>query len=204
QSIILNENSSDGPSGPANGVAPEADLVVVKAFGADGSGSYADVIRGLDWIVANAATYGIRVLNLSFSAEPRSHYWEDPMAQAVMAAWQSGIFVVASAGNSGPGAGTVDSPGNGKNMITVGASENDRPADEDGPWVDGCAVGPSGADDAMDVIDFSSRGPAPGSRVKPETIAPGTHVQGTASTHPAYNGFGVCDQYRPSGQTVFA
>jgi subtilisin-like proprotein convertase family protein len=56
----------------------------------------------------------------------------------------------------------------------------------------------------MDVISFSSRGPAPGSRVKPELIAPGTHVQGTASTHEDYNGTAVCDQYQPGGQTIFA
>jgi hypothetical protein len=109
-----------------------------------------------------------------------------------------------SAGNSGPGSATIGSPGNGKNMITVGASENQRPTDESGNWTDGCAVGPTGADNAMDVIGFSSRGPAPGGRVKPEVIAPGTHIQGTASTSAVYNGSGVCDKYRPAGQTVFA
>lgn len=113
------------------------------------------------------------------------------------------IFIFA-AGNSGSGAGTVGTPGNGKNMITVGASENDRPNDEDGSWFDGCGIGSTGADNAMDIIFFSSRGPAPGGRVKPEIIAPGTHIQGTASTHPSYNGSSVCDQYRPSGQTEFA
>ena len=51
-----------------NGVAPNADLVVVKAFDANGVGTYLDVIRGLDWVVANKDRYGIRVLNLSFSA----------------------------------------------------------------------------------------------------------------------------------------
>ena len=114
------------------------------------------------------------------------------------------LIFVFSAGNDGPGSGTVGTPGNGKNMITVGASENQRPSDEDGSWTDGCGVGPTGADDAMDVISFSSRGPSPGSRVKPEVIAPGTHIQGTASTNASYNGSGVCDQYRPSGQTTFA
>jgi hypothetical protein len=114
------------------------------------------------------------------------------------------LIFVFSAGNAGPSASTVGTPGNGKNIITVGASENDRPSDEDGSWTDGCGIGPTGADDAMDVIGFSSRGPAPGGRVKPEVIAPGTHIHGTASTHASYNGTGVCDQYRPSGQTVFA
>ncbi len=114
------------------------------------------------------------------------------------------LIMLFAAGNSGPGAATVGTPGNGKNMITVGASENFRPEDEDGMWTDGCAATPSDADNAMDVIAFSSRGPSPGGRVKPEIIAPGTHIHGTASTGPAYNGSGVCDQFRPSGQTVIA
>lgn len=113
------------------------------------------------------------------------------------------LIMLFSSGNSGAG-GNVGTPGNGKNMITVGASENQRPNDEDGNWTDGCAIGPTGADDAMDVISFSSGGPAPGNRTKPEVIAPGTHIQGTASTNAGYNGTSVCDQFRPSGQTTFA
>ncbi len=109
-----------------------------------------------------------------------------------------------AAGNSGSSSGTVGTPGNGKNMLTVGASENRRPSDEDGNWTDGCNIGPAGADDAMDVIGFSSRGPAPGNRIKPETIAPGTHIHGTASTSANYDGSSVCDQFRPSGQGIFA
>jgi hypothetical protein len=122
----------------------------------------------------------------------------------LMEAGNQELIVIFSAGNSGPGGGTIGTPGNGKNMITVGASENDRPADEDGNWTDGCGIGPSGADNAMDVIGFSSRGPSPGGRIKPEVIAPGTHIQGTASTNAGYTGNSVCDQFRPSGQTTFA
>ena len=109
-----------------------------------------------------------------------------------------------AAGNDGPSSASIGSPGNGKNMITVGASENVRPNDEDGSWTDGCGINAGGANSLNDVIGFSSRGPAPGGRVKPEIIAPGTHIQGTASTNGSYNGSGVCDQYRPSGQTTFA
>ncbi len=111
------------------------------------------------------------------------------------------VIMVIGAGNDGPTAATVGSPGNGKNMITVGASENYRESDEDGPWTDGCGIGPTGADNAMDVIGFSSRGPSPGGRTKPEVVAPGTHIHGTASTSPNFDGTGVCDQSRPSGQS---
>ncbi len=114
------------------------------------------------------------------------------------------ILFIFAAGNSGPNSGTVGTPGNAKNVLTVGASENVRPGDEDGEWWDGCYTPPTQADNAMDIATFSSRGPAPGNRAKPEVVAPGTHVQGTASTAPGYTGAGVCDPYRPSGQTIFA
>jgi hypothetical protein len=109
-----------------------------------------------------------------------------------------------AAGNEGPGPGHVRSPGNAKNVVTVGAVENDRPSDENGPWTDGCGYGPTAADDAMQIAAYSSRGPAPGGRAKPDLVAPGTHLQGTASTHPQYAGAGVCDTYRPSGQLALA
>ena len=55
-----------------SGIAPNASLVSVKAFDAQGAGSYLDVIRGLEWVIANKDAYNIRVLNLSFSAPPLS------------------------------------------------------------------------------------------------------------------------------------
>ena len=39
---------------------PNVDLVAVRAFDAQGQGSYADVIKGLDWIVAHKDDYDIR------------------------------------------------------------------------------------------------------------------------------------------------
>lgn len=67
--IIGNSNkTSDGQKGKFLGIAPNADLVIVKAFDVSGQVSYSSVIEAVDWIVANQAAYGIRVLNLSFSA----------------------------------------------------------------------------------------------------------------------------------------
>ena len=99
-------------TGTYNGMAPNADLVVINAFDELGSSSYAVVIGAIDWVVANKNAYGIRVLNCSFSAQPQSYYWDDPLNQAVMAAWRAGIVVVASAGNRGPDAMTIGVPGN--------------------------------------------------------------------------------------------
>ncbi|MDC8011082.1 S8 family serine peptidase [Tahibacter soli] len=120
------------------------------------------------------------------------------------AAGNQSLAIIFAAGNSGPRANTVSSPGNAKNVLTVGASENPRPSDEDGAWTDGCGSGPADADNAMDMAGFSSRGPAVGGRAKPEIVAPGTHIQGSASVAAGYSGAGVCDKYRPSGQTAVA
>ncbi len=60
-------------------------------------------------------------MNLSLSATPQSFYWQDPLNQAVMAAWDAGIVVVVAAGNRGPAPMTIGVPGNVPYVITVGA-----------------------------------------------------------------------------------
>jgi serine protease AprX len=185
--IVLNSQRSD--DGRYFGMAPNANLVSVRAFDADGRGTYASVIRGIDWIVKNKNAHRIRVLNLSFGATPRSYYWDDPLNRAVMKAWQAGIVVVASAGNGGPTAQTITVPGNVPYIITVGAmTDNFTPADP--------------SDDRL--ASFSAAGPTYEGFVKPEVVAPGGHVWSLMSTqariaqeHPTYQNDG--DYFTMSG-----
>ncbi len=172
-------SSRQTSAGNYNGMAPNAELLVVRAFDATGTSSYATVIHGIDWVVANKDAYGIRVLNCSFSAEPRSYYWDDPLNQAVMEAWRAGIVVVASAGNRGPAAMTIGVPGNVPYVITVGAmTDNFTPENM--------------SDDVL--ASFSSAGPTAEAFVKPEIVAPGGHVMGLmksnmqiAQDHPEFH-----------------
>lgn len=155
--------SSDRMSanGVYEGIAPAANFLAVRAFAEDGCGSYLSVIKALDWIVANRKRLKIRVLNLSFTAPPQSFYWDDPLNQAVMAAWQAGITVVVSAGNAGPDPMTVGVPGNVPYVITVGAmTDSYTPYDL--------------SDDRL--TSFSSAGPTYEGFVKPELVAPGGHI----------------------------
>ena len=46
------------------GIAPKANLVIVRAFDGNGGGRYVDVISGMNWIVAHQKQYNIRVVNL--------------------------------------------------------------------------------------------------------------------------------------------
>ncbi len=153
--------NSDKEEGFYQGIAPAANLVAVRVLDETGVGTYADVLRGLNWVVQNKNTYNIRVLNMSMYATPVAPYWADPYNLAVMAAWQAGIVVVASAGNSGPAPLSIGVPGNTPYIITVGALTDNYTPNNLG-------------DDYMP--PFSAAGPTLDAFVKPDIIAPGAHI----------------------------
>ncbi len=161
-SIIMSSDRTE--AGRYQGIAPNANVVVVRAFEPDGSGTYLNVIKALDWVVRHKKKYHIKILNLSFGAPARSHYWDDPVNQALMAAWKKGIVVVAAAGNRGPGPMTIGVPGNVPYVITVGAM-----TDSYTPYDAG--------DDRL--ASFSSAGPTFDGFAKPDLVAPGGHMLGT-------------------------
>src|SRR6201987_2223868 len=159
--LSIATDSARAEDGTFIGMAPNAARVIVRAFDQNGAGSYANTIRGINWILNNATLYNIRVVNMSFGAPPQSYYWDDPLAQAVMKLWQAGIVVVAAAGNEGPAPQTIDVPGNVPYVITVGASSDNYTTTVPG-------------DDFL--ASFLSTGPTFEGFVKPEIIAPGGHV----------------------------
>ncbi len=197
--LSIAANSAIAQDGTYIGIAPDAARVIVRAFDKNGAGTYANTIRGMNWILSNAKTYNIRVVNMSFGAPPKSFYWNDPMAQAVMKLWQAGIVVVASAGNNGPTAQSITVPGNVPYVITVGAmTDNYTPTDR--------------SDDRLD--SFSSTGPTYEGFVKPEIVAPGGHVIAVmsgsspiAKAHPSFlgtNGYLGSTYFYMSGTSMSA
>ena len=144
------------------GIAPAADVVAVKVLDRFGQGRSSTVIAGIAWAIAHRDEYGIDVLNISIGGNPAGPTAEDPMAQAVEAAWDAGIVVVCAAGNEGEfGMGGVLSPGNDPAVITVGALDTRQTAVT--------------SDDM--VCDYSSRGPTLFDEVaKPDLVAPGNRI----------------------------
>lgn len=144
-------------AGDGIGVAPGATVVSVKVAGRDGSTSLSEVLAGIDFAVEHADEYGVRVINLSLGADMPMAWRADPLSAAVEAAWASGITVVTSSGNDGPG--TVTSPGRDPWVITAGSTDTHGTA--------------STSDDT--VAPFSGFGRH--ARVsKPELVAPGVDV----------------------------
>jgi subtilisin len=119
------------------GVAPYAYLYPVKVLNSSGSGSYSQIIAGLDWVMDKK---GHRVVSMSLGGSGASKALGD-MCQA---AYDDGVLVVAAAGNSGPGDDTVGYPAKYPNVMAVGAvNSSDIVANfsSRGPELEICAPG---------------------------------------------------------------
>ncbi len=153
-------------AGQYSGEAPGANLVSIKVAGADGTTHLGTLISGLQWAVDHQRSYGIKVLNMSLGFQPSQSTVLNPLDQAVEAVWNSGIAVVASAGNAGPFNGTILSPGDDPLVITAGALDD--------------MATPSVTDDEMN--DFSSAGPTSiDGWVKPDLVTSGRSVVSLAA-----------------------
>lgn len=100
------------------GVAPEADLYTYRVLGPYGSGSNEGVIAGIDKAVSD----GMDIMNLSLGSSVNDPL--DPTSVAINNAMLSGVVSVVAAGNAGPGAKTLGSPGTAALGISVGASDS--------------------------------------------------------------------------------
>lgn len=138
------------------GVAHNADLYAVKVLNNAGSGSYAGIAEGIEWAVNN----NMDIINMSLGGSQSSSILENWCNLA----YNSGVLVVAAAGNSGNPGGKNDSvgyPAKYASVIAVAAidSNNNR-------------------------ASFSSTGPAV------ELSAPGVSVLSTTpgNNYATYNG----------------
>jgi subtilisin-like proprotein convertase family protein len=130
-----------------------------------------------------------------------------PTGSAIPVAGNQQMVIVFAAGNDGSAPNTVGSPGTGKNVLTVGASENVHShatavGGNDAAGNDGCSIPDTGANSLNDIIAFSSRGPTADGRVRPDVVAPGTHITGgvfqaaapgvNGTADSCFNASGVC------------
>ena len=118
--------AATGPAsvfGRVSGIAPRARVAMYKALwstedGSTASGQSADLVAAIDQAVAD----GVDVINYSISGSTTNFL--DPAEVAFLFAADAGVFVSASAGNSGPGAGTVAHPS--PWIATVAAGTHNR------------------------------------------------------------------------------
>ena len=149
--------------GRISGMAPRARIAMYKALwstqnGSTASGFTSDLVAAIDAAVAD----GVDVINYSISGT-RTNFL-DPVSVSFLFAADAGVFVAASAGNSGPTTSTVAHPGpwlttvaagthnrGGSGSVTLGNSATYTGASlatavPSSPLVDSVNVGAAGAD----------------------------------------------------------
>src|SRR5712691_9642666 len=174
------------------GIAPGASIINLRVLNSQGTGTTSALLSAMNWIISpadatktvsstnplNKDKYNIRIVNMSLGAAAISSYKNDPICRAARALVDSGIVVVAAAGNNGKDAngnkiyGQIHSPGNEPSVITVGAANT------------------FGTDARNDdgVATYSSRGPTRSystdtkgikhydNLLKPDLVAPGNKL----------------------------
>ena len=143
------------------GMAPEAELLIGKVLDREGNGTVEYVMEGIRWVLALKKKKNIRIVNISVGTQPGLEKAEEKrLLDGVEALWDEGLIVVVSAGNYGPGEGTVAVPGSSRKVITVGATDSVKVWNKDPrkKW------------------NYSGRGPTECCVVKPDLVAPGTYI----------------------------
>jgi len=126
------------------GVAPGANILGLSA----GDASLLFILSGFDYLLGNAAAFNVRVVNCSFSANTVFDV-NDPVNIATKMLTDNGVNVVFSAGNTGPGADSL-------NPYSIA------------PWV----ISAGATDNAGKIADFSSRGEFGSALFRPTLVAP--------------------------------
>ncbi|MBU4460215.1 MAG: S8 family serine peptidase [Verrucomicrobia bacterium] len=187
--------------GRYRGMAHGASLVHQSVGRADGG--LTGLGTNVNELLLQAYEAGARVHSDSWGTDSGGEYttrsreadefaWDHPDHLTVFAAGNAG----ADGDTNGViDTGTVGSPATAKNVLAVGATENDRPPGSGGytsyeygtgSWLPDYSVNPI-RDDwvswsattnpyAQGMAAFSSRGPAADGRIKPDVVAPGTDI----------------------------
>ena len=137
------------------GMAPQAHLVGVKVLGADGSGSFAGVMAGMQWTIDTMHQYNTRIASMSLGG-PGAIEWtsseEDSVNRQANEMVRAGIALYIAAGNNGVSA-QIGTPGSAEDVITVGALDKDT-----------------------SIAVYSSQGPTEEGRVKPNVAYMGSSI----------------------------
>ncbi|MFQ5883737.1 MAG: S8 family serine peptidase, partial [Thermoplasmata archaeon] len=123
-----------------------------------GGGAWSDMMKVVDWAIQTA---GADVISFSFGGAGTTYGTNGPARYFDAVVDDLGVPVAVSAGNDGPGGGTVSRPADAFNIVTVGSINDQNTDARSGDLISG----------------FSSRGPLDDGRIKPDVVAPGTNIR---------------------------
>ncbi len=166
------------------GMAPQAHLVGVKVLDADGSGSFAGVMAGMQWTIDTMHQYNTRAASMSLGG-PGAIEWtsseEDSVNRQANEMVRAGIALFIAAGNNGVSA-QIGTPGSAEDVITVGALDKNTA-----------------------IAVYSSQGPTEEGRVKPNIAYMGSSIMSVeANSLDQYTGMSGTSMATPGAAGVGA
>lgn len=102
------------------GVAPNANILSIKVIGKSGESGTFKILDGMQWLFDNFRRYGVKVVCMSFGADPLDY--ADPLKMGAEMLARSGLIVVVASGNSGEN--SIKSPSISSEVISVGAVDS--------------------------------------------------------------------------------
>ena len=172
------------PTYEHTGVAPQAQLVGVKVLSDSGSGSFSQVMLGMEWTVEKKHDFNIRVASMSlggFGAIEWTQSEEESVNRMANEMVRNGIALFIAAGNSAVSA-QIGTPGSAEDVITVGALDKDTA-----------------------IAVYSSQGPTEEGRIKPNIAFVGSSVMSVeANTGSGYRSMSGTSMATPGAAGVAA
>jgi serine protease AprX len=117
--------------GRYRGIAPHAELVLIKISNPRGGVKEDDILRGLEWVLAHHARLNIRIVNLSVGGDYVSYDGNHPLHAVIRRLTEAGVLVVAAAGNRS--VNYLYPPATSAEAITVGGLD-DNNTDNRADW----------------------------------------------------------------------
>lgn len=184
ESVLPNYFGAGLDGVPLVGQAPEAKFMAFKVFPYNSNSTETSVIiAALERVIQlkeqylnGQGGYNIKIVNMSLGGLTFFAGNDPDYAAIIKRAMDDGIFFAVSAGNEGPSGMTIGDPGDVKNVVTAGAS-NDATHDR---IVADLIYGPNKGFSYRPLnnnlmADFSSRGPNADGRPDPDIAAPGVY-----------------------------
>ena len=166
------------------GIAPQAQLVGVKVLSGSGSGSFAQVMGGMQWTVDHRHEFNIRAASMSLGGPGLSEFTaseEDSVNRMANEMVRNGISLFIAAGNSAVSF-QIGTPGSAEDVVTVGAIDKDTA-----------------------IAIYSSQGPTEEGRIKPNIAFVGSSVMSVdANTGTGYTAMSGTSMATPGAAGVAA
>jgi serine protease AprX len=111
-------------NGLYKGIACDAELVLLKVQNDAGKITTENIVKALEWVLANHKKFGIRIVNMSLGDDEPVSFKQSEIDRLAEQLVQKGIVIAAAVGNDENG--SIKPPANSPNVISIGGIDDNN------------------------------------------------------------------------------